>query len=143
VERLNTIPSFPEFVMINRRVSLLSALVLVLASVVVAKALHSSTIAPKAYGIAEINVTDMQAYRQYIAAVSPIVEEFGGRYLVRAGTVVPIEGDAPTGRFIVIEFPSLAVAKAFEASPQYLKIAPLRQKASQGRVFLVEGAPQP
>ena len=129
--------------MINRKAYLVSALVVVLASVIVAKALRSSTVAPKAYGIAEINVTDMQAYRQYIAAVSPIVEEFGGRYLVRAGTVVPIEGEAPTGRFIVIEFTSLAVAKAFEASPQYLKIAPLRQRASRGRVFLVEGSPQP
>ena len=129
--------------MINRKASLVSALVVVLASFVAGKALRSSTVAPKAYAIAEINVTDMQAYRQYIAAVSPIVEEFGGRYLVRAGTVVPIEGEAPTGRFIVIEFPSLAVAKAFEASPQYLKIAPLRQRASRGRVFLVEGSPQP
>ena len=129
--------------MINRKASLVSALVVVLASVVAGKALCSSTVAPRAYGITEINVTDMEAYRQYIAAVSPIVEEFGGRYLVRAGTVVPIEGEAPTGRFIVIEFPSLAVAKAFEASPQYLKIAPLRQKASRGRVFLVEGSPQP
>ncbi len=129
--------------MINGKATLVSAFVVVLASVVVGKALRSSTTAPKAYGIAEINVTDMQAYRQYIAAVSPIVEEYGGRYLVRAGTVVPIEGEAPSGRFIVIEFPSMAVAKAFEASPQYLKIAPLRQRASRGRVFLVEGSQQP
>lgn len=43
----------------------------------------------------------------------------------------------------VIEFPSMAVAKSFEASPKYLKIAPLRQRASRGRVFLVEGSPQP
>jgi phage-related protein len=78
--------------MIRGKASLVSALVVVLASVVAGKALCSSTVAPKAYAIAEINVTDTEAYRQYIAAVSPIVEQFGGRYLVRAGTVVPIEG---------------------------------------------------
>ncbi len=128
--------------MIRRKFSLLFALVVVVASVVAGRALRPAAVAPKAYAIAEIDVTDMEAYRQYIAAVSPIVAEFGGRYLVRAGTVVAIEGEAPTGRFIVIEFPSMAVAKAFEASPEYLRIAPLRQRASRGRVFLVEGAPQ-
>ena len=66
-----------------------------------------------------------------------------GEILVRAGTVVPLEGEAPTGRFVIIEFPSLAIAKSFEASPQYLEIAPLRQKASRSRLFLVEGSPAP
>lgn len=50
--------------MINGKATLVSAFVVVLASVVVGKALRSSTTAPKAYGIAEINVTDIQAYRQ-------------------------------------------------------------------------------
>lgn len=94
---------------------------------------------PKAYAIAEISVTDPVSYKQYLSAVTPIVERFGGKYIVRAGTVVPIEGDAPTGRFVVIEFPSLDVAKRFEASPEYRAIAPLRRKAARTRLFLVEG----
>lgn len=98
--------------------------------------------APKAYAIAEIAVTNPAIYKKYLAAVSPIVAEFGGKYLVRAGKIVPLEGQAPTGRFIVIEFPSLAIARKFESSPQYRAIAPLRQKASRSRLFLAEGAPQ-
>ncbi|MGH9518273.1 MAG: DUF1330 domain-containing protein [Terriglobales bacterium] len=42
----------------------------------------------------------------------------------------------------MIEFPSLAVARKVESSPQYRAIAPLRQKASRSRLFLAEGAPQ-
>ncbi|HVC47135.1 MAG TPA: DUF1330 domain-containing protein [Terracidiphilus sp.] len=99
------------------------------------------TSTPKGYAIAEINVTNPVAYKKYLAAVTPIVAQFGGRYLVRAGKIVPIEGHAPTGRFIVIEFPSLAIAEHFESSPQYKAIAPLRQHAARTRLFLVEGAP--
>jgi uncharacterized protein (DUF1330 family) len=95
----------------------------------------------KAYAIAEINVTDPVSYKQYLSAVTPVVARFGGKYIVRAGTVVPLEGDAPTGRFVVIEFPSLAVARRFESSPEYRAIAPLRQKAARTRLFLVEGVP--
>ena len=59
---------------------------------------------------------------------------------MRAGQVIPLDGQAPTGRFVVIEFPSLAVAQQFENSSQYVAIAPLRKKAARTRLFLVEGA---
>jgi uncharacterized protein (DUF1330 family) len=95
---------------------------------------------PKGYAVAEITVTHPVAYKKYLAAVTPVVAQFGGKYLVRAGRVIPLEGQAPAGRFIVIEFPSLAVAQQFEDSPQYKAIAPLRKKASRTRLFLVEGA---
>lgn len=96
---------------------------------------------PKAYAVAEINVTNQAAYKKYLAGVTPVVQQFGGRYLVRAGKIVPIEGIAPTGRFIVIEFPSLKIAREFESSPQYQAIVPLRQQAARSRLFLVEGTP--
>ncbi len=105
--------------------------------------LHSAPAAPKAYAIAEINVTDPVAYKKYLAAVTPIVTQFGGKYIVRAGQIVPLEGDAPTGRFIIIEFQDMATARRFESSPQYRAIAPLRQRAASSRLFLVEGVPLP
>lgn len=125
-----------------KKVTLVSILAGVLAFAAV-KALFALTVEPKGYAIAEINVTDSESYKQYLAAVTPVVAHFGGKYLVRAGTIVPVEGDAPTDRFILIEFPSLAVAKSFEASPEYRAIAQLRQRAARSRIFLVEGAPQP
>lgn len=74
--------------------------------IVVGKALCSPPVVPKAYAIAEINVTDPNADEKYLHAVTPVVSHFGGKYLVRAGTVVPLEGEAPTGRVVVIEFPA-------------------------------------
>lgn len=124
----------------RKKLALVSTLTFILA-IVAANALGTPTGVPKGYGVAEINVTDPEAYKQYLEAVTPIVAQFGGKYLVRAGTVIPIEGEAPTGRVVIIEFPSLASAKLFEASPEYLKIAPIRQRASRTRLFLVEGSP--
>lgn len=120
-------------------ISMLAVILIIVAG----KALCSPPGVPKAYAIAEINVTDPNAYEKYLHAVTPVVSHFGGKYLVRAGTVVPLEGEAPTGRVVVIEFPSLATAKSFESSAEYRAIAPLRQRASRSRLFLVEGTPQP
>jgi uncharacterized protein (DUF1330 family) len=94
---------------------------------------------PKAYVIAEIAVTDPEAYKAYIAAVGPVVAHFGGEYRVRGGQVVPLEGEPPKGRIVVIEFESLVVARAFEDSAEYAAVARLRLRAATSRVFLVEG----
>jgi uncharacterized protein (DUF1330 family) len=101
-----------------------------------------AAVGPKGYVIAEITVTDPEAYKQYAAAVSPIVAKFGGKYLIRGGQTVAVEGEPPAGRVVVIEFDSLAAARSFEDSSDYLAISPLRHKAARSRVFLVEGAAQ-
>ena len=101
--------------------------------------LAAATVAPKGYVIAEITVTDPEAYKQYAAAVPAIAAKFSGKYLVRAGQTVAVEGEPPAGRIVVIEFDSLAAAQSFEDSAEYKAIAPLRQKAARSRVFLAEG----
>jgi uncharacterized protein (DUF1330 family) len=104
--------------------------------------LRAATVAPKGYVVAEITVTDPEAYKQYAATVPPIAAKFSGKYLVRGGQTVAVEGDPPSGRIVVIEFDSLAAARSFEESPDYQAIAPLRRKAAHSRVFLVEGTAQ-
>jgi uncharacterized protein (DUF1330 family)/predicted ester cyclase len=95
---------------------------------------------PKGYTIAEIAVNDPVAYRDYVAAVTPLVPKFGGVYLVRGGQAEAKEGAAPEGRFVVIEFPSLAAAKAFYDSPEYQAVIGLRTRVAKSRVLQVEGA---
>ena len=117
---------------------------MVAAAVMIAAAgltlLHAAAVSPKGYVIAEITVTDPEAYKQYAAAVAPIAAKFGGKYLVRGGKTLAVEGEPPRGRIVVIEFDSLAAARSFEDSPDYQAITPLRHKAASSRVFLVEGA---
>lgn len=93
----------------------------------------------KAYTVAEISVDDPDAYKAYVSAVGPIVEAFGGVYIVRAGATVPKEGAPPAGRIVIIEFPTMAAALAFYDSPEYQAILPLRLNAATSRAFIVEG----
>ena len=94
---------------------------------------------PKAYVVAEINVKDVAAYREYVAAAFPVIQLYGGKFLTRGGTSVAVEGAPPSERVMIIEFASLDRAKAFEYSKEYTDIAPLRRKSAESRLFIVEG----
>lgn len=92
-----------------------------------------------AYVIAHLDVTDPEGFQAYRAAVSPLVERFGGRYLVRGGDIEVLEGDWNVPRLVVIAFDSAAQAKAFYHSDAYQEILPLRTKASRGTLVVAEG----
>ena len=94
-----------------------------------------------AYVIAEVEVTDAEKYKLYADRAPGVTLPAGGRYLARGGPVECFEGTPPCGRIVVIEFPDSAAARAFYYGKAYQEIVPLRQAASKGRLFLVEGAP--
>ena len=95
----------------------------------------------KAYLIAEVDVQDAAAFEAYRQAVASMIGAFGGRYLVRGGALTPLEGDAPTSRIVVIEFPSKAAAANFWHSEEYAPVAAIRHKSAHSRIFMVEGMP--
>ena len=129
-------------IQMNKRRFLLSVVATMALAATGFTILRAATAAPKGYVIAEITVTDPQAYKQYAATVPAIVAKFGGRYLVRGGQTIGVEGEVPDGRIVVIEFQSLAAARSFEDSFEYKAAAPLRRKAARSRVFLVDGVSQ-
>ena len=66
-----------------------------------------------AYVIAEVDVTDPEAYKLYAAKAPGITLPSGGKYLVRAGKTETLEGEPPRNRIVVIEFESMEKARAF------------------------------
>lgn len=92
-----------------------------------------------AYVIAEVDVTDPEAYKLYAEKAPGITLPAGGKYLVRAGKTETFEGEPPRNRIVVIEFETMQKARDFYYG-KYQEIVPLRQAASKGRLFLVEGA---
>jgi uncharacterized protein (DUF1330 family) len=93
-----------------------------------------------AYVIGEIDVTDPATYDDYRKQVGATVEKFGGRFVVRGGSVQTLEGAWAPKRIVVLEFPSMAQAQKWYRSPEYAPLIKLRQKAARGRLILVEGA---
>jgi uncharacterized protein (DUF1330 family) len=93
-----------------------------------------------AYIVAQVEVQDKEMYQRYRDQVTPLVDRFGGRFLVRGGHLEVVEGDWPLRRLVVIEFQSRASARHFYDSPEYQRILPLRTGASRGMLAIVEGA---
>ena len=93
-----------------------------------------------AYVIGEIEVTDPALYEEYRKQVMAVVTRYGGKFIVRGGKVEPLEGGWAPKRLVALEFPSLEQAQKWYRSPEYAPLIALRQKASRGKLLIVEGA---
>ncbi|RBI87020.1 DUF1330 domain-containing protein [Rhodosalinus halophilus] len=93
---------------------------------------------PKGYWIAQMQVTDPQAYERYRAANAEAFEKYGARFLVRGGAQQTREGGWKP-RSVVLEFPSLEAAQACYDSPEYQRAKALREGAAEADLVIVEG----
>jgi uncharacterized protein (DUF1330 family) len=91
------------------------------------------------YLIVNIEVRDPDAYAKYRQAAAPLVEKFGGRYLVRGGDIQPLEGDLGLKRLVVLEFPSVESARRFYESPEYAPVLRMRLESTKSDAVLVAG----
>ena len=94
---------------------------------------------PPAYTIAEFEVTDPATFQKYGDATRAGIPAAGGRFIVRGGKAVVINGPAPK-QLAVIQWESLEKAQAFFESDAYKQLIPVRDKGSNFRAFTVEGA---
>ena len=87
--------------------------------------------------IADATEEHKRNYDEYRSKVPALIESFGGRYLVRAGSGEAIEGAPAAARWHVIEFPDEAAAKAFWSSADYAALKPLRKGAANVRAVVI------
>ena len=106
-------------------------------TVLYAQGTAPSKVAP-AYVIAEIDVIDAAVYKTYIDRATPIVNSFGGRFIVRGGKTAPFAGEPPK-RVAVYVFDSMEKAQAYRDSAAYKEIIPIRDKSSKFRAIIAEG----
>ena len=92
-----------------------------------------------AYVFASIEVADPRSYEDYRKGVAATITQYGGRFLARGGAVEHLEGSFMPKRVVIVEFPSMDVAKTWYASPEYAPLLALRKRASKGDVFMTEG----
>jgi uncharacterized protein (DUF1330 family) len=91
------------------------------------------------YSVSDITVKDAEAYKEYMALAAPLVEKFGGRYLVRGGEVTPGQGGWSPKRVVILEFPDDESMVAFRTSQEYLPVGEIRHSAADTKSFKVEG----
>lgn len=93
---------------------------------------------PKAYWVARIDVTDPEAYQNYVSANGKAFSKYGARFLVRGGRFEAPEG-TPRTRNVVIEFTDYDTALACYHSPEYAVARDFRIPAAVGEVLIIEG----
>jgi uncharacterized protein (DUF1330 family) len=67
------------------------------------------------------------------------VAAYGGKFLVRGGTVEAKEGGWSPKRVVVLEFASLAQARKWYDSPEYAPLLAMRLKSASTKLVFVEG----
>jgi uncharacterized protein (DUF1330 family) len=92
-----------------------------------------------AYLLARLNVRNPTAYTQYTARTPAIIAKYGGRFLVRGGQSETLEGAVCAERLVVVEFPSIELARAFYNSPEYQEAKSFRTPVSDAEFIIVQG----
>ena len=92
-----------------------------------------------AYVIVEVNVTDPDQYAEYRKLVPATIEKYGGRFVVRGGTVETKEGGWSPSRIVVLEFPSMDQARTWYHSPEYAPALAMRLTSANAKLIFVEG----
>ncbi|MES2891474.1 MAG: DUF1330 domain-containing protein [Bacteroidota bacterium] len=94
----------------------------------------------KAFVIVEVAITDPVEYEAYKKLTPAAVAAFDGRFVVRGGTTIPLEGDWNPERIVVLEFPSVERAKEWWYSELYTVAKEIRQRSATTKMLIVEGA---
>ncbi|MFT4649862.1 MAG: hypothetical protein ACI9AP_000027 [Flavobacteriales bacterium] len=91
-----------------------------------------------AYTIVQGTVTDPKKFVEYILAVPPVVEQYGGHYIVKGSDSVILEGASDTRKVVVHQWANSGAARKFWYSPEYKMVRRLREAAGDFQVTLVE-----
>jgi uncharacterized protein (DUF1330 family) len=93
-----------------------------------------------AYVVSEVEVLDEESFQQYRELARASIEQYGGRYLVRAALPEAAEGDWPSRRrLVIVEFPDMETAQSWYSSEEYSKALVVRDRALSRRLVFVEG----
>lgn len=98
---------------------------------------------PPVYYIAEIDVTNLDAYtKEYAPKAQALIKASGGRLLAAGQKVTAIEGAPPKPRVAVQVWDSMEKIRAWRDSAEYKELRKIGDKYAKFRAFTVEGLPQ-
>ena len=90
------------------------------------------------YFVANYTITNPAVYKEYIAAVGPILEAHGAENIVIDRDSELLEGSAGQVT-VVLRFATKAAAEAWYKSPEYEAIRHLRTDNTEGIGVITEG----
>jgi uncharacterized protein (DUF1330 family) len=99
---------------------------------------------PAAYVLVQMNISDPEKYKQYMAVAPAAIKAAGGEYLARGGRHETLEGDWQPHRVALLKFPSYEHAKAWYDGENYRQVREKRAGATEYfKMVVVEGVDAP
>lgn len=92
-----------------------------------------------AFVLVEIDIHDMELYKSYTLLTPATIAAYNGKFVVRGGEVLVLEGDWNPERIVLLEFPSVEEANAWWHSENYEKARKIRQKAATTKMIILKG----
>src|SRR3954462_2914802 len=104
---------------------------------------------PPVYYVAEIDVTDPDAYgKEYAPKMQALIKSHGGRQVAIGGTagagakaVTAVDGPAPK-RAVVQVWDSMEKVQAWRNDPQFKELRQIGEKYAKFRAYAIEGVAQ-
>jgi len=90
------------------------------------------------YFIANYTITNQAGYKEYLAAVGPILTAHGAENIVIDRDCELLEGSAGQVT-VVLRFATKSAAEAWYQSPEYRAIRHLRTDSTEGIAVIAEG----
>jgi len=103
---------------------------------------------PPVYYVAEIDISDPEAYaNEYLPKAQELIKAGGGQYVASGGPgssskITDFDGEAPKSRVVIIKWDSLDKIQAWHSSPEYQANRKIGDKYAKFRSFAVDGVPQ-
>ncbi len=92
-----------------------------------------------AYVIVEVSIHDPLEYETYKKLTPATIRAFDGRFIVRGGASITLEGDWNPERIVVLEFPSVERANEWWHSDIYTEAKEIRQRTAKTKMIIVPG----
>ena len=92
-----------------------------------------------AYVITDVEITDAELYGQFIEQVTATVENHGGKFVARGGTIEVGLGEWAPKRIAILEFDSLDRVHTWLGSPEYTALDDIRSRSANINLLVVEG----
>ena len=97
----------------------------------------------KVYMIANLQIHDINIYRQYEKGFFQILKRHSGEFITYDDNVDHIEGDNKVeGRVILFSFPSKSHAEAWYADEDYQALSEHRRAATTSTITRISGLPE-
>jgi uncharacterized protein (DUF1330 family) len=92
-----------------------------------------------AYVIVDITISDPVLYEEYKKLTPASIQEYGGKFIIRGGRSVTMEGNWHPERIVVAQFPSIEKAQEWWHSVGYEQAKKIRHASADTRMIIVEG----